>query len=88
MVTMNMLEAKTHLSKLVEAVETGAEDEVIIARHGRPVARLVPFSTSSGARLLGIAKGVFTFDKDIFDSGDEEIADMFGIPSLEELERP
>jgi hypothetical protein len=32
-------EAKTHLSRLVEATETGAETEVVIARNGRPVAR-------------------------------------------------
>ncbi len=41
MTTVNMLEAKTQLSRLVEAVETGAETEIIIARNGRPVARLV-----------------------------------------------
>ena len=85
MVTMNMLEAKTHLSKLVEAVETGVEDEVIIARNGRAVARLVPMSTSSGDKLLGIARGVFTFSKEDFDSGDDQIAEIFGIPPLEEL---
>jgi len=38
--TVNMLEAKTHLLRLVEAIETGAETEVVIARNGRPVARL------------------------------------------------
>ena len=37
---VNMLEAKTHLSRLVEAIETGAASEVVIARNGRPVARL------------------------------------------------
>jgi len=37
--TVNMLEAKTHLSRLVEAIETGAAIEVVIARNGRPVAR-------------------------------------------------
>jgi prevent-host-death family protein len=37
--TVNMHEAKTHLSKLVELVEAG--EEVVIARAGRPVARLV-----------------------------------------------
>ena len=34
--TVNMLEAKTHLSRLVEAIETGAATEVVIARNGRP----------------------------------------------------
>jgi hypothetical protein len=34
-----MLEAKTHLSRLVEAIETGAATEVMIARNGRAVSR-------------------------------------------------
>jgi hypothetical protein len=36
---VNMLEAKTHLSRQVEAIETGAEADVVIARKGRPVGR-------------------------------------------------
>mgnify|MGYP003583703293 CR=1 FL=1 len=39
---VNMLEAKSSLSRLVEAVEQGQVPEVVIARNGRPVARLVP----------------------------------------------
>ena len=39
---VNMLEAKTHLSRLVDAVESGAEKEIIIARNGKPAAKLVP----------------------------------------------
>ena len=39
--TVNMLDAKTNLSKLVSDVESGVETEVIIARNGRPVARIV-----------------------------------------------
>ncbi len=37
MTKVNMLEAKTHLSRLVEAIESGAEKEVVIARNGKPV---------------------------------------------------
>jgi prevent-host-death family protein len=58
MPTDNMLDAKTSLSKLVEAVEAGAEAEVVIARNGRPVARLVPIRTAAGKRL-GVARGAF-----------------------------
>jgi prevent-host-death family protein len=36
-----MLEAKTSLSRLVDAVESSAETEIVIARNGRPAARLV-----------------------------------------------
>ncbi len=52
--TVNVHEAKTHLSKLLERVEAG--DEVIIARAGRPVARLMPFARP-GKRALGLDAG-------------------------------
>lgn len=48
--TVNVHEAKTHLSKLLERVEAG--EEVVIARAGRPVARLIPFARA-GKRTLG-----------------------------------
>jgi len=85
MVMMNMLDAKTNLSKLVEAVETGAESEIVIARNGRPAARLVPLARSDASTLIGSAKGRFSFDKELFDAMDDEIASMFGIPPEEEL---
>ncbi|HEY2708760.1 MAG TPA: type II toxin-antitoxin system prevent-host-death family antitoxin [Caulobacteraceae bacterium] len=73
---VNMLEAKSSLSKLVEAVESGAEKEVIIARNGRPAARLVPIRRAEKRPLLGIAKGKFEVPDDI-DGDNEEIAKMF-----------
>jgi prevent-host-death family protein len=76
MTIVNMLEAKTNLSKLVEAVESGAEKEVIIARNGRPAARLVSIATVDKRPLLGIAKGQFEVPDDI-DADNEEIAKMF-----------
>jgi prevent-host-death family protein len=51
---VNMHEAKTNLSKLVEMLEAG--EEVIIARAGRPVARLVPVGEQR-RRKLGAWKG-------------------------------
>ena len=77
MTTVNMLEAKTNLSRLVEAVESGAEAEVIIARNGKPAARLVPVETRRKPSILGIAKGKFEFDKKAFDALDEEVAKLF-----------
>jgi prevent-host-death family protein len=59
MTTVNMLEAKTNLSRLVEAVESGAETEIVIARNGRPAARLVPVRRPNKGRRLGVAKGAF-----------------------------
>jgi len=51
--TVNIHEAKTQLSKLIEAIGRG--EDVIIARNGEPVARLVPYSTAG--RIPGAARG-------------------------------
>lgn len=85
MVSVNMLEAKTNLSKLVEAVESGCEDEIVIARNGRPAARLVPLARSHTPKLIGAAKGQFSFDKAMFDALDDEVADLFAIPPMGEV---
>lgn len=53
--TYNIHEAKTQLSKLLEQVERG--DDVIIARAGVPVARLVPVAPPVTERLLGTEAG-------------------------------
>jgi prevent-host-death family protein len=61
MIEVNVHEAKTQLSKLLARVAEG--EEVIIARAGKPVARLVPVRRPSGPRVLGGDKGkVFLAD--------------------------
>lgn len=55
---INIHEAKTHFSKLIERVQQG--EEVIIAKAGTPVARLVPVKKSKGRRLPGSARGRIT----------------------------
>ncbi len=75
MTTVNMLDAKTNLSKLVEAVETGTETEVIIARNGRPVARLVPIAPRQGQRI-GVARGAFVVP-DTIDAENANIEALF-----------
>ncbi len=75
---VNMLEAKSTLSKLVEAVETGAEQEIIIARNGRPAARLVPLDTGPRKVRLGLARDKYPdFDFEAFDAMDAEIERLF-----------
>jgi prevent-host-death family protein len=71
----NVLEAKTHLSRLIEAVESGREDEIVIARNGRPVARLVPMAAGAGMRL-GLAAGTLGVPDDI-DRDNDRIARLF-----------
>ena len=53
--TVNIHEAKTHLSKLLQRVIAG--EEIVIAKSGRPVARLVPFAPIPKQRTAGSAKG-------------------------------
>ena len=55
MTVVNMHEAKTHLSRLVERAAHG--EDVVIAKAGRPVARLVPYDESSEPRKPGAWKG-------------------------------
>lgn len=78
MTTVNIFEAKTNLSRLLEAIETGAESEIIIARNGRPVARLAPLEPKKRQVRLGLAKGMFEVPDDI-DEANPEIARMFGM---------
>ncbi len=73
---VNMLQAKSNLSRLVEAIEQGAEREIIIARNGRPAAKLVPIETAAASQRLGVAKGAFQMPDSIDDHNDE-VASLF-----------
>lgn len=73
---VNMLNAKTNLSRLVDAIEQGNEREIIIARNGRPAAKLVPMDVAGPAQRLGVAKGLFDVPDNI-DSNAEEVARLF-----------
>ena len=53
--SINVHEAKTHFSKLLERVALG--EEVVIARAGHPVAKLVPIATAVAERHPGSARG-------------------------------
>lgn len=68
---VNVHEAKTHFSKLIERVLLG--EEITIARAGRPVARLVPAVTRPTRRVPGSA------------AGKVQIADDFDAPLPDEL---
>lgn len=75
MKSVNMHQAKSSLSAIVEAVESGAEPEVIIARNGRPAARLVPMARPAEVgKRLGVAEGRFDVPDNIDEDEDEIIA--------------
>ena len=57
---INMLEAKSSLSRLVDRIERGVDKEIVIARNGRPAARLVPVARHADtSKRIGLLKGKF-----------------------------
>jgi prevent-host-death family protein len=72
--TVNIHQAKTHLSRLVERVETG--EEIVIARAGRPVARLVPYRARTRPRVPGAWRGLVQIGPD-FDETEDALLDTF-----------
>jgi len=76
MTAINMLQAKSNLSRLVESIEQGEEREIIIARNGRPAAKLVPLTSVPASKRIGVAKGLFEVPDDI-DANNAEVAQLF-----------
>jgi len=76
MAQVGMHEAKTKLSQLVERAEAG--EDIVIARNGKPVARLVPVArTNSLDAVRGIWRGRVHIADD-FDELPDDIAEAFG----------
>jgi len=75
--SVNMHEAKTHLSRLVD--EAAAGTEIVIARAGRPVAKLVPLTPSApaGKRKLGALAGRARIPDNFDDPLPDDILAMF-----------
>ena len=69
---VNIHEAKTHLSKLIASGE-----EVVIARYGEPVARLVPLRRETSRRVPGSARGKVKISKAFFEPLPREIIEAF-----------
>lgn len=76
MQAVNMLQAKSSLSRLVEAIEQGQEREIVIARNGRPVAKLVPVDAVAAGQRIGVAKGKVVVP-DTIDNNNDEVARLF-----------
>lgn len=70
---VNLYEAKTNLSRLVD--RAAAREEIVIAKGGRPMARLVPMSRRTEPRRLGLLKGRV------------RVSDDFDAPLPEEIEQ-
>lgn len=72
--TVNVHDAKTHLSRLLERAAAG--EEIVIARAGKPVARLVPYTADRPMRTFGSLRGQIRILPG-FDEADAEIAREF-----------
>jgi prevent-host-death family protein len=81
---INVHDAKTNLSKLIEQIETGSRSEVVIARAGKPDARLVPIAKT--AIKIGVADGAFDIPDDI-DRLNPLIEEMF-VPTVNGEPKP
>ncbi len=72
---VNVQEAKTHLSKLLERVALG--EEIVIAKAGKPVAKLVAIAPETPSFKFGSAKGKFVVPDDFNDPLPKEFKDLF-----------
>ena len=75
MKTVSVEEAKTHLSRLVEAAAKG--EPFIIAKAGKPLVKVVPLDAPAAARRLGFMRGAFTVPDDFDTMDQEEIEKLF-----------
>jgi prevent-host-death family protein len=74
---VNIHDAKTHLSRYLARVAAG--ETVVIARAGKPIARLAPMQDAPKERfsILGAMAGQVVIDDDVFRAMDKEIEEMF-----------
>ncbi|MDQ1347113.1 MAG: hypothetical protein QG573_482 [Acidobacteriota bacterium] len=77
MVTVNIHEAKTQLSKLVEQVVQG--ETLVIARAGKPLVKVTALSAPPAPRRLGFLAGEIAVPDDFDRMGGVEIASLFGV---------
>lgn len=79
MESINIHEAKTHLSKIIAKVAEG--EGVIIAKAGKPVAKITAYDApaESEVKRIGFLVGEFKVPDDFDRMGQDEIADLFGV---------
>ena len=77
MIQVNMLEAKSDLSRLVRLLESKQEEAIYLARNGKAVVQMTLIPKGPAGRCIGVAEGKFKVP-DEFDEWDEEVEDMFG----------
>lgn len=79
MTTVNIHEAKTQLSKLVDQATRG--EPVVIAKAGKPLVRITALDAPTARQRTGFLKGEIEVPDDFDTMGTDEIASLFGIPA-------
>ncbi len=64
---VNVHQAKTHLSRLIDEIVNGTEKEIVIAKSGKPAAKLVPLDDKPVKRLRGLMKGKIKISRNFED---------------------
>ncbi len=77
MITVNIHEAKTHLSKLVEQAAQG--EAFVIAKAGKPLVKVAGLDAPDAPQRLGFLAGEIAVPKDFDRMGEDEIAALFGL---------
>ena len=78
MCKVDIYEAKTNLFKYVELLETGKEEEIIITRYDRKVAKIVLFTEKTGVKRLGAAKGILEEKPFTLKEENDDLPALFG----------
>ena len=78
MCKVNIYEAKTNLSKYVEMLETGKEEEIIITRYDKKIAKIVLFTEKVGVKRLGAAKGILDEKPFTLKDENDDLSSLFG----------
>ena len=73
---VNVLQAKTELSRLIRLIETEREESIVITRYGKPVVKLTGITETPVSKRIGIAKGKLTAPVDL-DLYNDEIEELF-----------
>ena len=69
-------ERRKTTAKLRLAIEQSLEREIVIARNGRPAAKLVPMDSAPAGMRIGVAKGLFVVP-DTIDANNHEVSQLF-----------
>lgn len=75
MISVNIHEAKTHLSRLLERVAAG--EEILISKAGKPMAKLTPLSKPQVNRVPGLDKGIIQIPDDFDAPLPNELLELF-----------